>query len=71
MHLPIARTVPSPLNVHCCAAVPLQSHICRRAPSTGFAAGMSMHLPLRFDLMPLPPAGGGVVPPSVQLFTRT
>ena len=72
MHLPIERRVPSPLNSHFWAAVPLQSYICRRAPSAGLPPGMSMQRPLKLERSAVPPVlGGGVVPPSVHAETRT
>src|SRR3954471_22515903 len=56
MHLPIERSVPSPLKAHDWAAVPLQSYICSRAPSTALAPGMSMHRLFRLLRRADPPA---------------
>src|ERR1700712_3967852 len=59
MHLPIERSVPSLLKVQDCAEVPLQSYICRRVPSAGFAPGMSMQRLLKVLFRAFPVAGGG------------
>src|SRR5262245_31024684 len=60
-HLPLGLTSAPPVKVHFCALVPLQVHICSRAPSTKLELGTSTHLLLSELITETAPVG--VVPP--------
>ncbi|MEV0135990.1 hypothetical protein AB0H83_47070 [Dactylosporangium sp. NPDC050688] len=70
----MAPTEPSALKVHCWAAVPLQSQICSRLPSTAFAEGMSMQRPEPLPMIgpaPFEPHAGAVSKVSVNVVPAT